>query len=301
MKYSIIDIGSNSMRFTLYETDGSSFKILFRDKFMAGLAGYVDDGILTKEGIACAIYGLMNFRHMSESLNLPEPAVFATASLRNIANSESAVNEINTVTGYKIDVLSGRDEALMGYTGAMREIKAESGAFTDIGGASTEVVIFENGTPSDTFSFNVGSLSLYRSCVKNIIPGPGSQRRINKTICSAVDEAGGLLQKRKHSPIIGVGGTARAVMKLSRKVFGLNDSCCRMTAEQLSSLCSILLRADKTAADLILKLETDRIHTMIPGLMILQHLFTGFGADEFLVSSYGVREGYLCQRILKKD
>lgn len=44
MKQAIIDIGSNSIRLTLYETEGQSFKILFREKIMAGLAGYVEDG-----------------------------------------------------------------------------------------------------------------------------------------------------------------------------------------------------------------------------------------------------------------
>ena len=39
MKQAIIDIGSNSIRLTLYETEGQSFKILFREKIMAGLAG----------------------------------------------------------------------------------------------------------------------------------------------------------------------------------------------------------------------------------------------------------------------
>lgn len=46
MKQAIIDIGSNSIRLTLYETEGQSFKILFREKIMAGLAGYVEDGKL---------------------------------------------------------------------------------------------------------------------------------------------------------------------------------------------------------------------------------------------------------------
>ena len=44
MKQAVIDIGSNSIRLTLYETEGQSFRILFREKFMAGLAGYVEEG-----------------------------------------------------------------------------------------------------------------------------------------------------------------------------------------------------------------------------------------------------------------
>ena len=39
MKQAIIDIGSNSIRLTLYETEGQTFKILFREKIMAELAG----------------------------------------------------------------------------------------------------------------------------------------------------------------------------------------------------------------------------------------------------------------------
>ncbi len=35
MKQTIIDIGSNSIRLTLYETEGEHFKTLFREKIMA--------------------------------------------------------------------------------------------------------------------------------------------------------------------------------------------------------------------------------------------------------------------------
>ena len=49
MKQAVIDIGSNSIRLTLYETQQESFKILFREKIMAGLAGYVEDGRLSAE------------------------------------------------------------------------------------------------------------------------------------------------------------------------------------------------------------------------------------------------------------
>ena len=38
---------------------------------------------------------------------------------------------------------------------------------------------------------------------------------------------------------------------------------------------------------------------MIPGLLILRHIVEGFGAGEMIVSQYGVREGYLCQKIRK--
>nr|WP_242998106.1 hypothetical protein [Desulfotomaculum sp. OF05-3] len=45
---------------------------------------------------------------------------------------------------------------------------------------------------------------------------------------------------------------------------------------------------------------SDRVHTLIPGLLVLQHVFHLFQAQQLIVSKYGVREGYLCERVLKK-
>ena len=71
MKHAIIDIGSNSMRLSLYEVNEENFKVLFREKYMAGLAGYIDkDGNLSLDGIECAINGLLEFKAALESLNL---------------------------------------------------------------------------------------------------------------------------------------------------------------------------------------------------------------------------------------
>ena len=177
MKQAIIDIGSNSMRLTVYEIMGEKFKILFREKSMAGLAGYVEEGRLSAEGIARACSGLLEFRERLAALDIVNVAVFATASLRNIFNTAEAVWAIQTATGFSVEVLSGTEEALLGYYGAELEASSPSGAFLDIGGGSTEVVVFDRGEPVQSASFRVGSLSLYRSYVKKILPGDGALKR----------------------------------------------------------------------------------------------------------------------------
>ena len=68
MKQAIIDIGSNSIRLTLYETQGRNFKILFREKIMARLAGYVESGSLSAEGTECTCAGLLTFRSILQTL-----------------------------------------------------------------------------------------------------------------------------------------------------------------------------------------------------------------------------------------
>ena len=298
MKQAIIDIGSNSIRLTLYETQGETFKILFREKIMAGLAGYVEDGALSAEGIECACEGLLNFQSILQTLQIENIRVFATASLRNVSNTEQAVAVIQAATGYSVEILSGEEEALFGYTGAMQEQHLKNGAFLDIGGASTEIVTFEDGKPVDYASFPVGSLSLYRRCVKKILPGEGSLKRLHEMIADNISISERALEQR--ALLVGVGGTARAVLKLAKHYYGTSRDGRSITAEQLDGLCEFLCSGNKEVSDMILRLEPERIHTLVPGTLILQHVMHLFQAQQLLVSKYGVREGYLCERILKK-
>lgn len=86
---------------------------------------------------------------------------------------------------------------------------------------------------------------------------------------------------------------------MARHYYGISDDCCSITAEQLDGLCKFLCSGKKEAGDLILRLEAEHIHTLVPGLLILQHVFHLFQAEQLVVSKYGVWEGYLCQKILK--
>lgn len=297
MKYALIDMGSNSIRMTVYDISHTGFKILFKEKIMAGLAGYVENGILTQEGIDQACHALQEFQHTIDLLHIEQLSVFATASLRNVANTSEAVEQIHLATGISVEVLSGKDEAEYGYYGAVRDIQMSDGLFVDIGGASAEIVLLTDGKIKQSESVPVGSLKLYRDCVKKILPGKDEQKRMEEVIRKAFGSS-----KVKNIPrqehMVCVGGTARAALRLCRKLYGLPDDCRSFSRKQLDSLVKCLCKTDKNAVDLILRYETKRIHTLIPGLMILRYLAEQYEISDITVSSYGVREGYLSQRIL---
>ena len=100
---------------------------------------------------------------------------------------------------------------------------------------------------------------------------------------------------KKCSPLVCVGGTARAVLRIAKKLYDLPPECHTVSRKQLDQLCSQLYQADRRAIDLILKLEPNRIHTIIPGIMILQHIFRLFAADEIVVAIYGVKRRIFMQ------
>ena len=61
MKCAIVDLGSNTIRLSLYNTlENGSFETLFSKKYMAGLAGYVSHGIMSNDGIKHVPYCLIS-------------------------------------------------------------------------------------------------------------------------------------------------------------------------------------------------------------------------------------------------
>lgn len=298
MKHAVIDIGSNSMRLTVYSVEKEGFTVLFKEKTMAGLANYMEHGILTEEGIRRAGAGLLSFAKTLDHLEITNISAFATASLRNIHNSQQAAAAISQMVGFPIEVLSGEEEATLGYIGAMQDTDMDSGLFVDIGGASTELVDFKHGTVHQASSYPIGSLKLYRDCVKRILPGKGSYERMEQALKRELGQLS--IHDLPCGQIAAVGGSARAALKLSRTVFQLPQTCRTVTSNQLDEVFAMLRSDARTATDLILKAAPERLHTLIPGLMILRHIVKMVQANEVIVSRFGVREGYLCQKVQSK-
>lgn len=88
MKYAIVDLGSNTIRLSVYQTqEDGRFRLLFSEKETAGLANYISGGRMRPEGIVRAGEVLMDFKRLLMQFAMEELHVFATASLRNIRNT----------------------------------------------------------------------------------------------------------------------------------------------------------------------------------------------------------------------
>lgn len=144
--YCVIDIGSNTIRLVIYRVEDNAIKPMLNNKVAAGLAGYVDKNRnLRPAGIEKAVSVLKEFRQVLDMLPECEVFPFATASLRNIDNTDEVLSAIRSECGLEVRVLSGKEEALYDYHGAVRAMQSKTGLLTDIGGGSTELVFYQNG------------------------------------------------------------------------------------------------------------------------------------------------------------
>jgi exopolyphosphatase / guanosine-5'-triphosphate,3'-diphosphate pyrophosphatase len=301
MHYAIVDLGSNTIRLCVYEYKENDVKSIFERKTMAGLANYIKNEQLSKNGVdrACEILKeyaelLTNFQVTFENTH-----VFATASLRNIVNTKEVIGIIKEVTGYQVELLSGEEEATLDFMGATRVLQNDTGILVDIGGGSTEIVVFENKEIKHATSMPIGSLNLYVKFVKKIIPKTEERDLIKQAVLNNLQALE--IEQGDYETICGVGGTMRAAAKLSNQIFGKKEIPLSINTEQVQEMLTRFKNSHKDTLTPILQNIPDRIHTIIPGLIIVDTIMEYFGAKDIIVSKYGIREGYLYERIIKGE
>lgn len=298
INFAVVDLGSNTIRMTLYDVqEQGGFQALFSEKRMAGLVNYIQSGSLSRAGIEVACSALRGFQRLLAQFGPVPMHVFATASLRNIRNTEEVLAAIRESTGLEVEVISGELEARYGCIGALLTCPLAGGAVFDIGGGSTEIVRLENGKIVSAQSLDMGSLNLYNRYVSELWPSRPEIEDLAAAVRKKLRKAD--LPKKPDPFICGIGGTARAVLKIANQYLGKPESNRLLTLAELDRTASMLLDRKNTARKLILKNCPDRVHTILPGVIIMTTLTHKLCKEQLYISRYGVREGYLCQKLIK--
>lgn len=290
--YAVIDIGSNTMRLVLYRLVDGEPRQMLNSKQAAGLAGYIDkEQRLSQKGIQKAIEVLRRFQLILDSVVPRKTFVFATASLRNVVNTQQVVQAIRKACGMEVRVLTGKEEALLDYSGALRALHTQNGLLVDIGGGSTELVRFQDGQAKCACSLPMGSLNLHNRFVREVVPTPGEWKEIIRYARGLLMDADFPLEP--SAALYGVGGTARASCGLNDELFEEQTGLTGYPCKRLKQMRKLLKEDRKRLISAIIKAAPDRLHTLMPGLAILEAVATQYGCTSFSASPYGVREGYL--------
>ena len=320
----IVDLGSNSVRLVVYELkknakaeasadkaaagegkrDGDSksggkkpFRTLMDKKKVAGLSAYVVDGSLTQEGISNAIDAVDNLVRAARNIGCEDVRLFATAVIRNCKNSKQAAKEISKAVDIKVDVLSEEEEAHLGFVGATFDNPIEDGTLIDVGGGSTELTLVRSGKDIRDLSLPQGSVSSYAQYVSLILPQPTEETAIRDAFLeklSTVNDLDSFKSKRMY----GIGGSVRAVDKLYAAAFSDNNRLNTLDLYQIEALQNLLANQPSAFAHAATKAVPERMHTVGPGLIIARTLMEELGATSLTVCKYGIREGYLLEKVL---
>ena len=304
MLYAMIDVGSNTIRMAIYEIDGDRVEMQMKKKNSVGLASYVKDGVMQRQGIDKVVEIVKEYKNFLDELGISNITAFTTAALRNSKNGRDAVSEISYRTGVYISLMTGDDEATFDFIGATHDLVDDSGLLIDIGGGSTEIVYYFDREIRLKVSLPIGSLGFHTRYTGNhILPNASECEEMYaeaEATISAVQE----FQAVSHAQICGIGGTFKGATALYNAMYGMPRKNMRMEVRKIHDIVHRFQRDHELIVPdkiLLMRNVPERMHTFIPGLIIADVLAKRFGSSHIIYSDSGVREGYIYDRIIGTD
>lgn len=272
MGYSIIDIGSNSVRYM----DDKGEKRLVTTRLARGLD---ETGMLSGESMARSLEAIGIYVRLSREAGLT-PRAYATSAVRDAGNSAAFLEAVYRETGIEIDVLSGEREAEYALLGA----GASDGGLIDVGGGSSQIVFGGFGA-----SFPMGCVR-----AKDLLAGAsgfGEMRQKLDAACGAIFR----FPRVYPENWTGVGGTITTLAALSLGLTAYDKAAvnaCVLTREGIETLARGLYEQGGAARGAH-PLLADRHDVIVPGALIVLLIMRGMGVAKLRASDADGMEGYL--------
>ena len=91
----------------------------------------------------------------------------------------------------------------------------------------------------------------------------------------------------------------RAIVKMQAQALAMPAKPARIERSALDALFGLLESDASAFAHAAVKAAPDRVHTLVPGMVIVRTLMAALGGEDVTVCKYGIREGYLMERMLR--
>lgn len=294
-RIAIIDIGSNSVRLVVYErTANGAHRVVDGSKRSARLSGQIDEGgALREEAVGDLIDTLLLFARICSHHGTGSIRAVATAAIRNASNRDAILGRIQAETGLTIELLSGEEEAAYGFLGMINSLNVRDGYLIDIGGGSTELSLFRDRKLIHSVSFPFGCVNLDGKYGGKQGMDDEQLKALEAEVSEAV-MAVTWVREAPGLPLVGLGGTVRALGKLHQETHHYPFTQTHNYEMDSGSVDDLfqslrLLPLDKRRK--LPRLSKDRADVIVPGIAILRTVFRAVDARRYLVCGAGLRDG----------
>ena len=293
-RIAIIDIGSNSARLVISHIyKNGAYNMVYNQKEALRLSQKVDgQNLLTEEAFTSTLDTMRSFAHMCKIYQADKTIAVATAAIRNASNGPELVAKVAEQTGIQLHIISGKTEAYISYLGVINTLDVKNGIIFDLGGGSTELILFKNRKILESVSLPLGAVNTTGMFnTRNEMP-PNVYNDLNAFIMSRLAQYPWL--KQSNLPLIGVGGTARTVAKIiqrAKKYPATKIHNYSYPIQTFRSFFNKLCLTNLEQRKKISGLSTERSDIILAGSSIISCLLEATGAKKLITSGCGLREG----------
>jgi exopolyphosphatase/guanosine-5'-triphosphate,3'-diphosphate pyrophosphatase len=288
--FAVIDIGSNSVRLVVYDTNARPPRQLVNERVYCGLGRDLGKtGKLSPDGVFLAFAAFSNF---CEILNTEKPdalEIVATAALREALDGQDFIGTVKDKFGFDIRVISGEEEASFAARGVMALDPAASGVVADFGGGSLEFARIGHGEIGEVASYPFGAFRV-------LALGEEAPEILKQGFQGARRHFSGAREMYL------IGGSWRALAKCFLQEKGLDPAAydkTNISPLEAQVFCERIENAPVAELTDKFHLDVRRAGLLPVSALVLRQVVLALMPERIAVSSAGVRDGVVYNSITR--
>lgn len=304
---SSIDIGTNSVLLLVADISNETIQVIHEEQQIPRLGQGVDQAGTLSDKAQHRVLSVLSDYKVLLDLNYPgissETIVTATSALRDAENRSDFIKSICQNTGWRVSLLSGLQEAMVTYRGALSvlgdELNTAANIVLDIGGGSTEIASGRGKELEKWDSLNMGSVRFTERFLKNNPPALAQVEAVRNEVRSMLKKWP-TSKNIKSEQLIGVAGTVTSMAGIEMESDTYDAEIIngyRLSHRFIESMIGRLKRMKAEEIEVyypaFLKGRGDVI---LGGLLILSEFMDYCNFDEITVSTGGIRHGILMEK-----
>lgn len=168
MRLAAIDIGSNGARLliknfrTIEEGEIQISRVMYMRVPLRLGSDVFTLGKISKQRVSMMKHMLKAFRQIMKLNLVDDYRACATSAMRDAENGKQVLRKLRKDTGIDIEIIKGREEALLLCNNIVENVGGNKGnyAYIDVGGGSTEISLLRDGELIHSQSYNIGTLRM---------------------------------------------------------------------------------------------------------------------------------------------
>ncbi|PBJ03845.1 phosphatase [Pseudomonas sp. ACN5] len=296
--FAAIDLGSNAFRLMIGQSVRRNQQMVIQEvrtlREPVRLAEGLQGGALDELALDRGWQALARFGKKLRGFEAGRVRAVATSAVREADNAPLFLASAERHLGFRIDVISGHEEAQLVYAGVAHTLPAQTTRLVvDIGGGSTEMIIGRGDQLLVTESIAIGSGTFGAHYFHGGRILAEALLEAERAATVQFERIARRYRAMGWQQAIGSSGTARMLAKVL-KANGLNDEgLSGITYGGLLRLSLRLLEVKHVKHLKLAGLPTHRLSILPGGLVVMLAAFKVFGITHMIASEPGLRLGVL--------
>ncbi|HUO74744.1 MAG TPA: hypothetical protein VMU39_28520 [Solirubrobacteraceae bacterium] len=300
VRYAVVDVGTNSVKFHLGERRPSGVwrTIVDRSEITRLGEGLQESGRLEPEPMRRTVDAITGMVDEARREGAAAIAAVGTAGLRIASNGAELVEAVQARCGVGIEVISGDEEARLAFVAATAELDLGEGSLVvfDTGGGSSQFTFGHGRRVDERFSVDVGAV---RFTERFRLAGVVSEDGLREALAAIAADLSRLDGRRTPDALVGLGGAVTNLAAVKHALAVYDPDVVQGTVLDLPELeRQIELYRTSTVEERrrIVGLQPKRAEVILAGACVVRTILGKLGCGSFTVSDRGLRHGLLAER-----